>query len=211
MSLAERIIEVNQKNNELNSKLELELQKLTNLIKTKINSSNDLETQMESQTDSQTKSQTESQTKSQTKSHTEKELFYESQNETIISMFNIKTNQDFTYPLRVNNQNVNLIINVFQLTKLKYTNNSVKAQLNDITFTFDPKTVIPNATIEIENDTTVIVYDYEYEEKYRNCTASLVSLGFDYEIKLTDYYYTNLYNFENEYGKFRVDLRITLV
>ena len=193
MSLAERIIEVNQKNNELNSKLELELQKLTNLIKTKINSSNDLETQ------------TETQTESQTESH------LESQNETIISMLNIKTNQDFTYPLHVNNRDVNLIINVFQLIKLKHANNSVKIQLNDITFIFDPKTVIPNATIEIENDTTVIVYNYEYEEKYRNYTASLVSLGFDYEIKLTDYYYTNLYNFENEYGKFRVDLRITLV
>lgn len=189
MSLLERIIEVEQKNNELNSKLELELQELTKLIKTK--------------------RQPKSQPKSQPK--TQNELICETESETIISMSSIKTNQDFTYTLHVNNQDTNLILNVFQLIQLKYTNDFIRAQLNDTIIIFDPKTVIPNATIEKENDTTVITYDYEYEEKYRNYTASLVSLGFDYEIVLTECYYTNLYNFENEYGKFRVDIRITLI
>ena len=48
-------------------------------------------------------------------------------------------------------------------------------------------------------------------KQYINCQTELTDLGFDYIITLCDALYENLYYYENEYGKFRIDLEIEMI
>lgn len=137
------------------------------------------------------------------------EIFYESPIETSISLFDIKSNQNYNYTLNYD-FDINLSVNVFELIRRKFKSELIKLSTDNSIITFDPKTTIPNAILFGIGDMIVIKYHYEYDQKYRNYKVTLEKLGFDYEITLIENYYNNLYSFENESGKFRVDLEITL-
>ena len=102
-------------------------------------------------------------------------------------------------------------INVFELIRLKNINSPIKIATEKANISLNPKTTIPNAELYNENDTIVIKFHYKYDKKYCNLITSLSDYGFDYVITLNNDYYKNLYSFENESGKFRVDLQISLV
>ena len=217
MSLSERINIVNQKNKQREEELKSRLSLLAKLIKSRANEqleNNKLpksKTEIKSKTksESEIKQEIKSKTKSESEIKSKTEIFYESPVETSISMFDIKSNRNYEYILQYDHD-INLSINVFVLMYCKVKGKLIELITDKSNVRFDPKITIPNATL-IEKDGIIIIkFYYEYAEKYQNYKTSLVDFGFDYEITLFDQYYENLYSFENENGKFRVDLEIAL-
>lgn len=216
MSLSERIAIVNQKNAQRKNELIKQLDSLALSIKneieyhTKKRVQNPIQNSKQNIPKQHSKEQVKQHSKEQVKQYPKSELFYESSNELPISIFNIKSNCNYDFIIQCDNE-IKLSINVFELIRLKNINSPIKIETEKMTISLNPKTTIPNAELYNENDTIVIKFHYKYDKKYRNHKISLEDLGFDYVITLNDDYYKSLYLFENESGKFRVDLQISLV
>ena len=210
MSLSERIAIVNQKNAQRENELIKQLDSLALSIKNEIENHTKKRVQNSEPKQDIPKQHSKEQLKEQVKQYPKSELFYESSNELPISIFNIKSNCNYDFIIQCDNE-INLSINVFELIRLKNINSPIKIETEKANISLNPKTTIPNAELYNENDTIVIKFHYKYDKKYRNHKISLEDLGFDYVITLNDDYYKSLYSFENESGKFRVDLQISLV
>lgn len=138
--------------------------------------------------------------------------------EQIISLNDIKNNTTFIFKDVLENspdkEMVVCEINVFEFVKgdiIEYE--ALPKQLAALvtphkTILIKPIPLISNAVISKENDSTIITFTYIYDQEYRYQVVSMTKLGFDYLITLTSNTYQGLYYFENEYGKFRVDLKI---
>ena len=143
---------------------------------------------------------------------------YDLQREQIISLNDIKNNKSFIFKDVLENspdkEMVVCIVNVFEFIK----GDTIKFEIpTQKTILIKPIPLISNAVISKEDDsseaeavsfTTIITFTYIYDQKYRYQTIPMTKLGFDYLITLTSNTYQGLYHFENEYGKFRVDLKI---
>lgn len=148
---------------------------------------------------------------------------YDLQREQIISLNDIKNNKSFIFKDVLENspdkEMVVCKVNVFEFIK----GDTIKFEIptHEVTFQktilIKPIPLISNAVISKEDDsseaeavsfTTIITFSYIYDQKYRYQTIPMTKLGFDYLITLTSNTYQGLYHFENEYGKFRVDLKI---
>lgn len=119
---------------------------------------------------------------------------------------NFKKNTDYQQKFYLNKQWVEVKINVFKLITNNHTYIKVKNCVYDIIFDY----VIQNAELRKENDLTIIKYHYIYNKKYQESIIDLRSLNFDYNLVLKEGEYQNLYFFDNEYGRFRVDLSIEM-
>lgn len=141
-------------------------------------------------------------------------MTYDLQREQIISLEDIKKNKSFIFKDVLENsphkEMVVCKVNVFEFIKGDLIKREIITRKINTTKTILIKLIplISNAIITKEDDTTVITFTYIYDQTYRYQTVSLVKLGFDYLITLTSNTYQGLYNFENKYGKFRVDLKI---
>lgn len=148
-------------------------------------------------------------------------MTYDLQREQIISLEDIKKNKSFIFKDVLENsphkEMVVCKVNVFEFIKgdiikreinTEYHSTKLPTKSSQKSFLIKPIPLISNAIITKEDDTTVITFTYIYDQTYRYQTVSLVKLGFDYLITLTSNTYQGLYNFENKYGKFRVDLKI---
>lgn len=131
------------------------------------------------------------------------------QRKQIITLNDIKNNQTFIFKDVLEDspdkEMVVCEVNVFEFIKgdlIPYLTTTNK------TILIKPIPLISNATITKEEDETVITFTYIYDQIYRYKTIPMSKLGFDYFVTLTSNTYQGLYYFENEYGKFRVDLAI---
>ena len=137
----------------------------------------------------------------------------------IITLNDIKNNQTFIFKdVLEDSQDKEMVVckvNVFEFIKgdlIPYLTTTNK------TILIKPIPLISNATITkeegetvgeaVSSTTTVVTFTYIYDQKYRYKTIPMSKLGFDYFVTLTSNTYQGLYYFENEYGKFRVDLAI---
>ena len=137
----------------------------------------------------------------------------------IITLNDIKNNQTFIFKDVLEDspdkEMVVCKVNVFEFIKgdlIPYLTTTNK------TILIKPIPLISNATITkeegetvgeaVSSTTTVVTFTYIYDQKYRYKTIPMSSVGFDYFVTLTSNTYQGLYYFENEYGKFRVDLAI---
>ena len=128
----------------------------------------------------------------------------------IITLNDIKNNQTFIFKDVLEDspdkEMVVCKVNVFEFIKgdlIPYLTTTNK------TILIKPIPLISNATITKEEDETVVVtFTYIYDQIYRYKTIPMSNVGFDYFVTLTSNTYQGLYYFENEYGKFRVDLVI---
>lgn len=134
---------------------------------------------------------------------------YTLQLERILTLNDIKNNQTFIFKdILEDSPNKEMVVyevNVFEFIKgdiIKYETSSNK------TILIKPIPLISNATITKEDILTIITFIYIYDKEYRYKTIPMRDVGFDYFITLTNNTYQGLYCFENEYGKFRVDLKI---
>lgn len=123
-----------------------------------------------------------------------------------ISLDNFKKNTDYQQKFYLNKQWIEVKINVFKLITNNHTCVEGKDCVYDIIFDY----AIPNAELRKEDDLTIIKYHYIYNKKYQESTIDLRSLNFDYNLVLKEGEYQNLYFFDNEYGRFRVDLSIEM-
>lgn len=145
-------------------------------------------------------------------------MTYTLQRKQIITLNDIKNNQTFIFKDVLEDspdkEMVVCEVNVFEFIKgdlIQYE--ALPKQLATLatpnkTILIKPIPLISNATITKEEDLTVITFTYIYEQKYRYKTIPMSNVGFDYFITLLSDTYQGLYYFENEYGKFRVDLAI---
>lgn len=143
-------------------------------------------------------------------------MSYTLQRKQIITLNDIKNNQTFIFKDVLedspNKEMVVCEVNVFEFIKgdlIQYEATPNK------TILIKPIPLISNATITKEvstealsSTTVVITFTYIYDQKYRYKTIPMSNVGFDYFVTLTSNTYQGLYYFENEYGKFRVDLAI---
>ena len=137
----------------------------------------------------------------------------------IITLNDIKNNQTFIFKdVLEDSQDKEMVVckvNVFEFIKgdlIPYLTTTNK------TILIKPIPLISNATITkeegetvgeaVSSTTTVVTFTYIYDQKYRYKTIPMSNVGFDYFVTLTSNTYQGLYYFENEYGKFRVDLAI---
>ena len=124
-----------------------------------------------------------------------------------IGIKDIRSNRNYEIKDTFNNKTIYFKTNVFELL----TQNTIERKIGDDVYIIEPFIEIQYGTLKKENELTIIKIQYIYEKKYINQKVSLVDLGFDYMITLIDANYTNLYYFENEFGKFRIDLDIKLI
>lgn len=127
----------------------------------------------------------------------------------MIFITNIKNNTSSLHKIYCNGEEYYSYINPFQLLvsdSIIYTNNYKELKYKP-TFVFDNNLV---SCYKVD-DTIVIKYKYIYDKQYINCQTELTDLGFDYIITLCDALYEKLYYYENEYGKFRIDLEIEMI
>ena len=127
----------------------------------------------------------------------------------IIHITNIKNNTSSLHKINCNGEEYYSYINPFQILvsdSIIYTNNYKELKYKP-TFIFDNNLV----SCYKDDDTIVIKYKYIYDKQYINCQTELTDLGFDYIITLCDALYEKVYYYENEYGKFRIDLEIEMV
>ena len=127
----------------------------------------------------------------------------------IITLNDIKNNQSFIFKDVLEDspdkEMVVCEVNVFEFIKgdlIKYEATPNK------TILIKPIPLISNATITKEGNLTIVTFMYIYDQTYRYKTIPMSDVGFDYFVTLTSNTYQNLYYFENEYGKFRVNLAI---
>lgn len=123
-----------------------------------------------------------------------------------VTLDNFKKNTNYQQKFYLNKQWIEVEINVFKLITNNHTYIKGKDREYDIIFDY----IIQNAELKKEDDLTIIKYHYIYDKKYKGCTIDLRDINFDYKLTLEEGEYQNLYFFENEYGKFRVDLFIEL-
>ena len=123
-----------------------------------------------------------------------------------VSLNNFKKNTNYQQKFYLNKQWVEVEINVFKLITNNHTFVEGKDRVYDIIFDY----IIPNTELRKEDDLTIIKYHYVYDKKYQGNTIDLRNINFDYNLVLKEGEYQNLYFFENEYGRFRVDLSIEL-
>lgn len=148
---------------------------------------------------------------------------YTLQREQIITLNDIKNNQTFIFKDVLEDspdkEMVVCEVNVFEFIKGDLIKREVITReiTPHKTFLIKPIPLISNATISKEDDssvaevssfTTIVTFTYIYDQKYRYKTIPMSNLGFDYFVTLTSNTYQGLYNFENKYGKFRIDLKI---
>lgn len=127
----------------------------------------------------------------------------------IITLNDIKNNQTFIFKdVLEDSQDKEMVVckvNVFEFIKgdlIPYLTTTNK------TILIKPIPLISNATITKEGNLTILTFTYIYDQIYRYKTIPMSNVGFDYFVTLTSNTYQGLYYFENEYGKFRVDLAI---
>lgn len=180
MTLQERINKINELNQELNQKYQSDLDSLIN------------EFHLKKQSIKETKPK-------------QKEI-YHPEISLYVSLNNFKKNTNYQQKFYHNKQWFELEINVFKLI----TNNHTFVEGKDCDYDIIFDYIMPNAELRKENDLTIIKYHYVYEKKYQGLTIDLENIEFDYNLILEEGECQNLYYFENEYGKFRVDLSIEL-
>ena len=141
-------------------------------------------------------------------------MTYTLQREQIITLNDIKNNQTFIFKDVLEDspdkEMVVCEVNVFEFIKGDIIKHEVITReiTPHKTIFIKPIPLISNATISKEDDSTIVTFMYIYDQKYRYKTIPMSNLGFDYFITLTSNTYQGLYNFENKYGKFRIDLKI---
>lgn len=123
-----------------------------------------------------------------------------------VTLDNFKKNTKYQQKFYLKKQWVEVQINVFKLITNNHTYIEGKDCVYDIVFDY----VMQNAELRKEDDLTIIKYHYVYDKKHKEHTIDLRNINFDYNLVLNEGEYQNLYFFENEYGKFRVDLSIEL-
>lgn len=123
-----------------------------------------------------------------------------------VSLDNFKKNTNYQQKFYLNKQWIEVKINVFKLISNNHTYIEGKDREYDIIFDY----LMENVELRKEDDLTIIKYHYVYDKKYKGNTIDLQNINFDYSLVLEEGEYQNLYFFENEYGKFRVDLSIEL-
>ena len=136
-------------------------------------------------------------------------MSYTLQREQIITLNDIKKNQTFIFKDVLEDspdkEMVVCEVNVFEFIKgdlIQYEATPNK------TILIKPIPLISSATITKEGNLTILTFTYIYDQTYRYKTIPMSNVGFDYFVTLTSNTYQGLYYFENEYGKFRVDLAI---
>ena len=155
-------------------------------------------------------------------------MSYTLQRKQIITLNDIKKNQTFIFKDVLEDspdkEMVVCEVNVFEFIKgdlIRYE--ALPKQLAALTTShktilIKPIPLISNATITkeegetvgeaVSSTTTVVTFTYIYDQIYRYKTIPMSNVGFDYFVTLTSNTYQGLYYFENEYGKFRIDLVI---
>ena len=184
MTLQTRLNKIKQINDEKIVEYQQTLNSLTNQIKMKMN-----------------KNKIENDSKIETTNIQKVQIKYP------IGIKDIRSNRNYEIKDTFNNKIIYFKTNVFELLSQQ----TIERKISDEIYIIEPFIEIQYGTLKKENELTIIKIKYIYEKKYINQKVSLVDLGFDYMITLMDANYTNLYYFENEFGKFRIDLDIELV
>lgn len=133
-------------------------------------------------------------------------IFYHTESTVYISLDDLKKNTTHSFKFNIEKQCLHVKINTFELL----TNNTISIISDNCKFYIIFDYELSNATLQRENNLNIIRYNYTYERKYRGYTIDLRNICFDYTLVLEEGEYSNLYYFENEYGRFRVDLSVGL-